>query len=88
MLTLEPMQTIWMEEQVKQVMADILDLNPEGIDESTTRDNTATWDSLSQINLLVALEQEFNVSFSPGEMESMFSFSDILEILENKLGSR
>jgi acyl carrier protein len=74
-----------MEDQVKQVMADILDLNPNAIDESTTRDNTATWDSLSQINLLVALEQEFNISFDPVELESIFSFSDILEILEKKL---
>ena len=44
-----------MEQQIRQVMADILDLVPESIDESTSRDNTATWDSLSQINLLVAL---------------------------------
>jgi acyl carrier protein len=76
-----------MEQVIRQVMADILDLVPESIDESTSRDNTATWDSLSQINLLVALEQEFNVSFDAGEMESMMSFGDILDILEKKLGA-
>jgi acyl carrier protein len=73
------------EEQIKQVMADILDLVPDLIDESTRRDNTDAWDSLSQINLLVALEQEFNVSFDPEEVEAMLSFADILEILEKKL---
>ena len=77
-----------MEEQIRQVMADILDLSPDSIDESTSQDNTATWDSLSQINLLVALEQEFNVTFDPSEVESMFSFQDILEILERKVASR
>ena len=74
-----------MEEQIKQVMADILDLDAAAIDESTSQDNTSTWDSLSQINLLVALEQEFNVSFDPEEVDSMLSFIDILEILDRKL---
>lgn len=74
-----------MEQQVKQVMADILDLDPDSIDESTSQGNTATWDSLSQINLIVALEQEFDVSFHPGEIETMLSFGDILEILETKI---
>jgi acyl carrier protein len=75
-----------LEDQVKQVMGDLLDLSPDSIDESTTQDNTDTWDSLSQINLLVALEQEFNLSFEPSEIESMRSFTDILTILLGKLG--
>jgi acyl carrier protein len=78
----------YMEEQVKQVMADILDLDPNSIDESTSQDNTTTWDSLSQINLLVALEQEFGITFDPAEAESMFSFTDILDILDRKLASK
>jgi acyl carrier protein len=77
-----------MEEQVKQVMADILDLDPGSIDESTSQDNTSTWDSLSQINLMVALEQEFGITFDPAEAESMLSFTDILEILDRKLAAR
>jgi acyl carrier protein len=73
-----------MEEQVRQVMADILDLDPKSIDESTTQDNTTSWDSLNQINLLIALEQEFQVSFEPTEIEYMISFTDIVELLEKK----
>ena len=77
-----------MEEVVKQVMADILDLDPNSIDESTTQDNTATWDSLNQINLLSALEQEFSVTFDAEELESMLSFTDIIEILDRKLAAK
>jgi len=74
-----------MEEQIKQVMADILDLDPFSIDETTTQDNTSSWDSLNQINLLIALEQEFGVTFDAAEAESMLSFADILEILDRKI---
>lgn len=73
------------EEQVKQLMADILNLDLDSIDGSTSKDTTASWDSLSHINLIVALEQEFQVSFEVSEIESMLSYSDILETLEKKL---
>ena len=74
-----------MEEQIKQVMADILDLDAGLIDESTTQDNTPTWDSLAQINLLVALEQEFGLVFDAAEAESMLSFQDILDTVDRKM---
>jgi acyl carrier protein len=74
-----------LEQQVKQVMADILGVDRDSIDVSTAKDSTASWDSLNHINLIVALEQEFQVSFDVTEIESMLSFSDILETLERKL---
>ena len=73
-----------MEQQVKQVMADVLNLDPATINGSTSRDRTASWDSLNHINLVVALEQEFQVSFEVSEIEAMLSYMDILEILEQK----
>jgi acyl carrier protein len=77
-----------MEAQLKQIMADVLDLDAESIDESTTQDNTPTWDSVNQINLIIALEQEFEVTFCPEEFEVMTSFRDVLETLEKKLRIR
>jgi acyl carrier protein len=73
------------EEQVKQILADILDLDPNSIDGSTEKDHIASWDSLNHINLVVALEQEFRVSFDLNEIEGMLSFQDIVEILERKV---
>jgi acyl carrier protein len=74
-----------MELQVKQIMSDILDVDAATVDAATSQDNTPNWDSMSQINLVIALEQEFGVSFTPGEMERLVSFPDILRILGDKL---
>ena len=74
-----------MDEQIKQVMADILDLDANSIDVSTVKDGTASWDSLNHINLIVALEQEFQTSFDVTEIESMQSYLDILETIQRKL---
>jgi acyl carrier protein len=75
-----------MHEQIKRIMADLLDLDPASIDGSTLKDNTSAWDSLSHINLVVALEQEFGVSFDLHEIESMLSYDDIVQIVVGKIG--
>ena len=74
-----------MEGRVKQIMADVLDLDPLTIDEGTAMDSTESWDSLTHINLCLSLEQDFQVSFSVSEMEAMLSYEDIVRVLGEKL---
>ena len=42
------------------------------------------WNSMGQLNLVVELENEFNVSLEPKEIGEMKSFSDIIMILKSK----
>lgn len=70
---------------MKQIMADVLDLSPQAVDESTTRDRIASWDSLNHIQLVLALEQAFQVSFDINEIEAMLSYADIRQVLNGKL---
>lgn len=74
-----------MEQKIKQIMADVLNLDAKSIDEATSKDQTASWDSLNHINLVLAFEQEFQVSFDVNEIESMLSYKNILEVLDRKL---
>lgn len=46
---------------------------------------TPGWDSLSQIELLLALESEFNISFTSVEIESLTQFSKLARIVESKV---
>ena len=74
-----------LEQSVKRVMADILDIPEDSIDESTASDNTEGWDSGNHIQLIIALEGEFSVSFDVHELEAMLSYPDILEMVQAKL---
>lgn len=76
-----------MEQKIKQIMADVLNLDAKSIDESTAKDHIESWDSLNHINLVMAIEQEFQVSFDVSEIESMLSYNDIMEVLDRKLQS-
>lgn len=68
-------------EQVRQIIADTLFMSLEEISEDASQDTVRNWDSLQQLNLVLALEQTFNVRFKPEEFSVMTSVGKILEQL-------
>lgn len=73
-----------METTIKRMMADILALDPSSISDSTSMDNTTSWDSLAHINLMMALEQELGIALEIEELERMRSFHEIVEVVKAK----
>lgn len=53
-----------------------------------TRLNSAAWDSLFQLTLVLAIEQEFDITLTDVEAIDLNSFASALQILEEKLVSR
>lgn len=74
-----------MEERVKAIMADILLIERSAIHDQSSMDTIERWDSLAQIELITALEEEFGVTFEVEEFQTMTSFSDIIDILSEKV---
>jgi acyl carrier protein len=52
--------------------------------EQTTAVDVAGWDSFAHVNLIVALEERFAVTFSTRELAAMQSVADLLTLLERK----
>ena len=73
------------EKVVKAVIADVLGVDPKSIDANSSRDNTPGWDSANHITLSLALEDEFAITLDVSEIESMFSFAEIMQVIEAKL---
>ncbi len=71
-----------MEEQIKRLMADILAMDPQAIDESTTMEGVSSWGSLAHLNICFAVEQEFDLRLEVEEMESMVSYAAILKVVK------
>lgn len=55
---------------------------------SRSRINCPSWDSLMQLNLILAIEQEFGVSLTDDEAVDLNAFIAALHILEDKLAGR
>jgi acyl carrier protein len=70
---------------IKRVMADVLDLDVNAITDDTSVDNSPKWDSANHIQLVLALEEAFSISFDVSELESMVSFFDIVNVIQSKV---
>jgi len=66
-----------MRERIKQVFEVILDLN--NVPDDISQDTCVEWDSMHHLQLVVALESEFNISFEPEDIGSMKSLKKIEE---------
>lgn len=73
--------------QLTGLAARVLDIPPEQAREARA-DNTPGWDSLAHLRLLMAVEEEYGVSFSPDEIAELDSVDRIVEALERILRAR
>lgn len=70
-----------MEERVREVMAAILGLEEDEIEDETSPNTVESWDSLKHMNLILALEEEFDVEFSDDQVVELTSYREIRETL-------
>ncbi len=71
-----------MEEKVLEILKDLFELD--SIDKTCSQMTCEKWDSMGQLNLVVELESEFDVTLEPEEIGEMKSFDDIIRILKSK----
>ena len=70
---------------VRQIMGDVFATDPSSIDEKWRMGTIEQWDSGNHIILVLALEEEFGVSFDVSEIDTMVSFMDVVSTLKSKL---
>ena len=54
-----------------QTISSVLAIPASAISDETSGATVATWDSVAHLNLVMAIEEEFGVAFSPEEMLEM-----------------
>jgi acyl carrier protein len=54
------------------------------VTDSMTAADVAAWDSLSNINMIIAVEKAFGVKFSIKDVRSLKNVGELLELIERK----
>jgi acyl carrier protein len=62
------------ESQLKKTLADLFKVLPEDINDDTSMDTIERWDSLSHLNLILALESEFNITLTEENTVEIISY--------------
>jgi acyl carrier protein len=72
-------------EQVRTIASDIFSVPPARIQTDSTPETIESWDSIQHLNLVLTLEEKFNVQLSPEEIEQMRDIGHITKLIEAKL---
>lgn len=72
--------------QVSRVVADVFALRLPEVGLETSPDSVERWDSIEHLNLVLALEQSFGVSFTPEEMAELTSVGAIVQAVAARRG--
>jgi acyl carrier protein len=67
-----------------KIISQVMNIPVERLNEDSSPDTVENWDSLQHMNLILALEEEFDIAFSDEEIMKMLSVKIILETLKKK----
>lgn len=71
-------------DSVRRIVSDVFEVPEEQIKAESSPDNVESWDSIHHLNLVLALEQEFGVQFTPEEIEQLLSVELIVALVDEK----
>ena len=76
--------TVWA--RVRDVMVQVFGDDDIVLEPATTAADVEGWDSVSNIEVLVALEREFGIRFNTGEIATLANVGQLVELIATRLG--
>jgi acyl carrier protein len=73
-----------MKERLQEIFRDVFDNDKLIINEKMSAIDIEDWDSLAQINLIVAIEKEFEIKFTLEEVIKLKNIGEMLELIKLK----
>jgi acyl carrier protein len=68
-------------EQIREAIATTLDIDPAEVTATSSDKTLPAWDSLAHVNLMVALEDTFDIQLEPEDFPKLNSVPGIVEHL-------
>lgn len=73
--------------QLQEVFGEVFATDVPALTLETTADDIEQWDSLSHFELVIAIEQTFDVKITSQETRELSTVAKICQLLESKSGS-
>lgn len=70
------------DEKVKELIANVLNVSVDEVTDDTEIGELEEWDSLHNVQILVALEEEFHIKMTPDLLMDLETVEDIVDLIE------
>lgn len=70
--------------RVQDIFRDVLDNEEIELTDATVADDIEEWDSLSHIQLIVAIEKDFQIKFTSKEILSWKNIGELVDCIQSK----
>ena len=71
------------EDRIKNVMSSVFEVPTDKITNASSQDTIESWDSLKHMNLIVSIEEEFEIELTDDEILEMINYKLIKEIISS-----
>ncbi|MBQ3009197.1 MAG: acyl carrier protein [Oscillospiraceae bacterium] len=72
--------------QLTEIFQDVFDDDEIVLTDDTTADDIEDWDSLEQINLLVAIEKQFKIKFQLADVSNLENVGAMVDLVSRLVG--
>ena len=76
-----------MDERLRRVVAEVLDVSTESVADEMSQDSVETWDSLTHLRLVTAVEAEFAIQLSMETIQAIQTVADLSAQLPKSMES-
>lgn len=77
-----------MQQRLTSVFRDVFNDDTLSLRPDLTADEVENWDSLTHIDMITAVEYEFKIRFTTGDVSSMKNVGDLMALIQKKTSSR
>jgi acyl carrier protein len=74
-----------MEDKVLEIVASILNVEKSELSLESSPETLSNWDSMNHMNIIMALEEEFDITFTEIEIMDMLSVRSLLDKLNSNI---
>ena len=72
-------------EQLNEVFRDVFDDDKNQVNDHSTSRDIEDWDSLEHINLIAAIETQFGMKFTMGQVVTMKNVGEMVDIISSQI---
>ena len=67
--------------EIKEIMSKVLEIDISTISNTASQKDISKWDSLQHLNLIVEIEDKYDISIDPEDISVMITIEKIVEVV-------